>query len=157
MVLRSYRWAFAIRRTLLAASAYTPPYQFAYSYALPPDFLQVDLVDQQFPSAAPATYVDEELVDYAFEGGMLLSNVAPPLALRYVAQITDASLWDIHFAEVLACKLAVELCEEMTQSDNKRQMASAEMRQAVSAAVKANSIMRAPVRLQDNEWLLSRL
>jgi hypothetical protein len=157
VVLRSYRWAFALKRTTLAAAVNVPPFQYAYAYALPPDFLQTDLVNNQFPTVGQDAYVGEELLDYAFEGGMLLSNFPPPLPLRYVAQITDASLWDIHFAEVLACKLACELCEEITQSDAKRQLATAELRQAVNLALKANAIMRAPVRLQDNEWLLSRL
>ena len=85
-LLRSYRWAFSIKRTSLAASATTPAFGFTYQYVLPSDFLQLDQVNNEFPFVGQDSYISTELVDYAIEGGMLLANFAPPLMFRYCSQ-----------------------------------------------------------------------
>lgn len=157
LVLRTYRWGFALKRALLSASATTPAFGFAYQYVLPSDYLLVDQVGEQMPTVVSDSYVGTEIVDYAIENGRLLTDKAAPLALRYIARIVDPTVWDAHFAEVLACKLAWELCEELTQSDAKRQLAQGEFRNAVAAAIKVNAILRVPTQFADGHWVMSRL
>ena len=157
LVLRSHRWTFALKRTTLAASATAPAFGFSLQYVLPSDFLQIDQVNDQFPLVNRDAYVSSELVDYAIEGNLLLTNFPAPLSLRYIASITDPTLWDVSFAEVLACKLAVELCEELTQSNEKRQMAQQEYRMALSMALRSNAAQRIPMLPPDGEWMNSRL
>ena len=157
LVLRTFRWGFALKRALLSASATPPAFGFNYQYVLPSDYLLVDQVGEQMPTVGSDSYVGTEIVDYAIENGRLLTDMAAPLALRYVARITDPTVWDAHFAEVLACKLAWELCEELTQSDAKRQLAQGEFRNAVAAAIKVNAILRVPTQFADGNWINSRI
>jgi len=157
LVLRSYRWSFALKRVVLSASAETPAFGFGFQYVLPSDFLQIDMVADRFPSAPRQVFVGGETNEYAIEGGMLLTDLEAPLSLRYIARIKDGAQWEANFADVLACKLAWELCEELTQSDSKRQLAMQEYKAAVSMALKANSAQRIPTMQPDGEWMGSRL
>jgi hypothetical protein len=61
------------------------------------------------------------------------------------------------FAEVFACRLAVEVCERLTQSNTKRQIAWDEYQQAMRAAVRSDAIENPPEPLPDDSWILSRI
>jgi hypothetical protein len=157
LVLRSFRWQFALKRAQLAASATAPAFGFKNQFVLPSDFLQVDFVGDYGPTVNLAFYESQESVDYAIEGNMILTDFSAPLNLRYIAQISDPGQWDISFAEVMACKLAMEIAEEITQSSEKRQLAAAEYKAAVLSAMKANAVGRPPVVLPDQKWIIGRL
>lgn len=155
--LRAYRWQFALTRTSLAALTTAPAYGWTYQYALPSDCLRVDQVADQFPSAVMDNYITREVGDWALEGNVILTNMEAPLKLRYVARITDPNAWDVSFREALACKLAVEVCEALTQSDTKRRQAWQEYQTAITRAVRSNAIERPPVTYPDDAWMLSRV
>ena len=155
--LRAHRWSFALKRTSLAALSTAPSFGYQYQYQLPADFLKLDMVDDRFPQVTMDNYVNEELVDYVLEGGLLLTDIAAPLKVRYLAQVTDPNGWDPNFREALACRLAAELAEDLTQSNQKRQLAWEEYKQAISRAVRSNAIERIPVTYGDTPWILGRL
>jgi uncharacterized protein with von Willebrand factor type A (vWA) domain len=94
---------------------------------------------------------------WQIEGGKILTDLEAPLKLLYVARIEDTGAWDALFAEVFACRLAVEVCERLTQSNTKRQLAAEEYQQALRAAVRADAIENPPEPLPDDSWMLSRL
>jgi hypothetical protein len=94
-VLRAYRWRFALKRVVLAEADAVPAFGYGWSFTLPADCL----------TTAP----EEDTADWTVEGRSLLTNQTPPLRLRYIAQMPDASQWDAAFAEVLACRIALEV------------------------------------------------
>lgn len=155
--LRGHRWQFAMRRITLAALSTAPAFGYAYQYQVPPDFLRLDMVDDRFPDAVMDNYIGAETLDYALEGNLILTDIAAPLKLRYVAQITDPTAWDANFREALACRLAAELAEDLTQSNQKRQLAWQEYDRAIRQAIRSNAIEKLPVAPPDNTWVLSRL
>lgn len=59
--------------------------------------------------------------DYVFEGPYFTSAETAPISLRFVADITDVSQFDDMFCEGLAARLAMELCQPLTQSSEKFQ------------------------------------
>lgn len=155
--LRSHRWSFALKRTTLAALFDTPAFGFQYQYAMPADFLRIDMVNDEYPAALMDNYVGSEAVDWVLEGGRILTDIVAPLPLRYIAQVTDPNLWDANFREALASRIAMEICEDLTQSDTKKQSASQDYKRAIMQAIRTNSIERLPVQPPDNQWIIGRI
>ena len=155
--LRAHRWQFAMKRTSLAALVDAPAYGWDLQYQVPTDFLKLDMVNDQFPSTILENYIGEELLDYVLEGNKILTNIEAPLKLRYIAQITDPNQWDPCFREALACRIAAEIAEDLTQNASKRQLAWEEYKQAMVAAVRANAVERQPVMLGDDAWVIGRI
>lgn len=155
--LRSHRWSFAMRRTSLAADSEAPAFGFTYAYTLPADFLRLDLVNDEFPAVVMDNYIGVETNDYTIEGNKILANMAAPLKLRYIARIEDPNQMDVNFREALSCRIAAELAEDLTQSNQKRELAWNEYKQAVSRAIRTNAIEKPPMMQGDNQWIMSRL
>lgn len=155
--LRQNRWTFAIYRTTLPALADAPTFGYKYQYALPADFLRLDMINDMYPSVSLDNYISTEVADYAIENKKILTDLDAPLKIRYGANVTDPNIWDPLFIEALACRLAAEICEDLTQSTPKRQQAWTEYRQALQMAKRANAIERPPAQLPDDSWVFSRL
>lgn len=155
--LRAHRWQFAMRRTTLAALATAPAFGYTYQYQVPTDFLRLDMVDDRFPDSVLDNYIGAEELDYALEGNVILTDIAAPLKLRYIAQVTDPTAWDVNFREALACRLAAELAEDLTQSNQKRQLAWSEYDRSIKQAIRSSAIEKLPVTGPDNAWIISRL
>lgn len=155
--LRSHRWSFAMKRTSLPADTTAPAFGFTYQYTLPADFLRLDMVNDEFPAVVMDNYIGAETNDYAIEGNKILANIAAPLKVRYIARIEDPGQYDVLFREALACRIAAELCEDLTQSNQKRELAWQEYKQAVSKAIRTNAIEKPPVMPPDDQFIISRL
>lgn len=74
---------------------YAPPTPWAYQYILPSDFMRLDSVD---PSDA----------DFEIEGTRLKCD-EDSLYVSYVRKVTDVTLFDAMFADVLALKVATRI------------------------------------------------
>jgi hypothetical protein len=155
--LRAHRWQFAMKRTTLAALSTAPAFGYNYQYALPSDFLRIDMVDDRFPAAIMDNYIDAEYLEWTLEGNVILTDIAAPLKLRYIAQITDPTYWDENFREALASRLAMEIAEDLTQSESKKASAAKDYDRAIRQAIRINSIERPAVMPPDNSWVISRI
>lgn len=146
--LRAHAWNFAIKRASLAADSIAPVYGYDYAYTLPSDYLRILKNDAQ---------EDVLTQSWKIEGGKILTNDSAPLLIRYIARITDTTLYDASFINVLSCKLAMELCEELTQSNTKRQIAAAEYKDAVREARRMNAFEGFPVIQEADTWSSGRI
>lgn len=155
--LRAHRWQFAIKRTELAALSAAPTFGYQYQYAVPADFLRIDMVNDQYPSAVMDDYIGAEYLDWTLEGNVILTDIQAPLKLRYIASVQDPSIWDSSFREAVAARVAMEICEELTQSNEKKQFSQTDYRRAISQAIRTGAIEKPPVMPPDNTWILSRL
>lgn len=155
--LRSHIWSFSVKRTYLAALSTTPDWGFEYEYALPSDYLRLLQVDEFYNGPSMDDYRNGATADYVLEGRKILTNFGAPLKIRYIARQTDTTTWDATFVEAFACKLAMELAEDLTQSNQKRDLAQQEYRFALMQAVRSGAIEQPAQDLPDNSWLLSRL
>ena len=155
--LRAHRWQFAMKRTSLAALSDTPAFGYNYQYAVPADFLRIDMVDDRFPAAVMDNYIDAEYLEWTLEGNVILTDIGAPLKLRYIAQVTDPTEWDTNFREALASRIAMEVAEDLTQSDTKKQAAAKDYDRAIRQAIRINAIERPAVAPPDNTWIISRI
>ncbi len=149
-VLRAYRWRFALKRVVLAEADAVPAFGYGWSFTLPADCLAI----------AP----EEDAAGWTVEGRSLLTNEAPPLRLRYIAQMTDPSQWDPAFAEVMACRIALEVQPELAPLRAEAPL-QASYKQAVSLAIRSGAIELPMPRARtaqtlpatDDPWLTARL
>lgn len=155
--LRSYGWQFALKRVQLVASATAPDHGWTYQYPLPADFLALDMVNDQFPAVSLDDYITNDVIEYSHEANVIMTDFPSPLKVRYIARITDPNQWDPNFREVLACRIAAEVAEELTQSGPKRQQAWDEYKRALVRAITSNSFERPPVMLADDSWIMGRI
>lgn len=155
--LRIRVWRFSIDRDALAALVTTPSWGFDYEYQLPADCLRLLQVGEYYPGVSLSDYRNADESEWKVEGRKILTNQSAPLKIRYVSRVEDTGQWDAAFTEAFACRLAAEVCERLTQSNTKRQIAWDEYKQAISMAVKANAIESAPEPIPDSEWVMARL
>lgn len=143
--LRAHPWSFAIKRIELSADAVPPEFGKSNSYTLPSDCLFVRESDYNSVHK-----------DWLIEGRKILTDESAPLPLRYNKKVEDVNEMDPLFHEVLACKMALEMCEEITQSNSKKSELKDDYRLAVNAAKKANAIERISQQPPEDEWVTVR-
>lgn len=147
-LLRSHWWSFAIKRTSLAASSTAPAFGYDNAFPLPSDYLKLVPPDHR-----EGTY----MTDWKLENGEIRTNDAAPLNIRYVSRVTDPNKFDALFTEALSAKLAMEMCEELTQSNSKRQLSAQEYQEIIRDARKHNAFENPPVEAADGSWITDRL
>jgi hypothetical protein len=140
-------WTFAIRRVSIAADSVAPIFGRTLSYALPADYLRIAPDDPHYPS-----YYTDRL----FEGRKILTDEGGPLQIRYVSNGIPEEQWDPLFADALAMRIAMEVCEELTQSSTKRDAAETAYKYFVDMAKKVNSIVAGPITPEIDEIVAVR-
>lgn len=141
--LRAHPWSFAIRRVILAPDADAPLFDYAYAFSVPADCLRV-----LPPSDTSSGWV--------MENNKILTNAGDTLQLRYVTRVEDPNAFDSIFREALAARIAMELCEELTQSNAKMQMVSAMYKQTMQEARKNNAFELSSAIPPDDPWVVAR-
>lgn len=156
--LRRRRWKFSITRQNLAALS-TAPVNGIYQlqYQLPAQCLRVLDVGDYSPGGDTSDYRSRTVADYSIEGGLILTNIASPLSLRFIQQITNSGLFDSAFVEAFAARLAWETCEQITQSGEKRKLAMQEYKSAILEATQANALETPPDFKADDSWVMARI
>jgi len=145
-LLRSYPWSFAIKRASLPALAAKTLFGGLNRYPLPDDFLRLLVEDGS-----------GERKDWIIEGREIVTRDSAPLNIRYVARVTDPTLFAPDFVEAFATKLAMELTYEITQSDQKFQILQQEFLRSIVQARSAGAFELPPVDSAEDDWLLARL
>ena len=141
-LLTAYPWNFAMTRVQIAKDATAPAWGYNNRYQVPSDFL--------------ALYKIKNNQHYRIEKGYILTDEGAPLKILYIARIINSGEFDPLFVEAFASRLAYEACEEITQSNTKKQILAAETEQRIKEAYASDSIQDPPQRLQDDTWLIAR-
>jgi hypothetical protein len=127
----------------LAKLADDPAFGYDAQYQLPADCLRVvEVYDTTLP--------------WVVEGRKLLSDEGTPLSIRYVRREEDPNQWDALLVSAVAARLAVELCEELTQSNTKRQIATQEYEGLMRLARKADGQESSPMPFEEDAWINAR-
>ncbi|MEY2875307.1 MAG: hypothetical protein RLZZ373_2678 [Pseudomonadota bacterium] len=151
--LAAHPWSFGVTRVEIPASSTAPAFGWGYAYPLPSDFIKAVQVgdDWSFYDSGPDGALFEfESID---DTPAILTDQASPLQLRYVRRVTNPGLFPALFAEALACRLAANSVESLTQNLGKREQAWVEYKDAVRQARRANAIERPPQRVPDSSWV----
>jgi len=145
--LRKYLWKFALTRTTLAPDATAPAFTYGFAFPVPTDFLRL---------VKPARLgLDWHLEQH--QGRLcILTNDGDTLEVRYLARVTDPALFDSCFVEMLACKLAWNVCESLTQSNTKKAAILEEYQAHQADARRSNAFELARSPEPTDEWLDGR-
>lgn len=156
-LLRSHVWSFAVKRATLDVSETTPDWGYAYQYDLPADYLRLVQVNDTYLGPSLADFRNESTSDYMLEGNVIMTDIADTLKIRYIFQETDTTAWDSTFVEAMACRLAAELAEDLTQSNTKRDAAWKEYDMAIRTAIRSGAVEQQAQEMPDDAWMLSRI
>jgi len=89
-------------------------------FHLPGNFLKIA---PQGPKAGANPYLGAPTglayTDWNLEGNLMVSQEIQPIIFRFVADVTKVRNMDDMFCEGLACRIAAEVCEPLTQSSAK--------------------------------------
>lgn len=147
-LLQAHNWNCAIKRVHLAADATAPIFGRGNYFPLPVDFLRLLNLD---PSE------NSEEFDYQIEGRAIVSDLADPLPLRYVADISDVNQMDPLFINALCAMMALDMVTELTESNVKKSDLKDDFKSAIVEARRANAIQNRPAEPAADFWETVRL
>lgn len=78
--------------------------------------------------------------DWVIENNFLVSWDSFPIILRFVADVQNVQEFPDLFCEMLSCSIALEICEPLTQSTAKKQVAAQEYKMRRTEAISQNGI-----------------
>ena len=151
------RWRFCIKRAQLAALSAAPDFGYSYQYQLPNDYLRLIEGGDIASAVDLSDYRSQSSAAYSVEGDRVLTNYGAPLSIRYLARITDTSKFNASFVEALSARLAYECCERITQSNEKRNLAERQYKDALKEARQANALEVASESIADDAWIIARM
>lgn len=141
-LLTAHFWNFATVRAVLApAAGVTPAYEWAYAFALPPDYLAIQRV--QLYSA------------YQREGAYFLAD-EPTLPLTYTTRLTDVTRWPAYFTHAFVAHLTAAFAEQVTGQIQKAQFWLQLADKRLARAKAHDSQEGTPPILQSNDLILAR-
>jgi hypothetical protein len=145
--LRKVAWNFSITRAILAPSTTIPEFTYSLGFPLPVDCLRVLL-----PPRLGLDWKIESL------GGQtcILSNDGNTLYIRYIQDVTDPTRFDANFEDMLACKMAWNMCEVLTQSNTKKNDLQLEYKDARNEARRLNAFEKIPDAEPEAPWVAAR-
>jgi hypothetical protein len=140
-------WNFAIVRQALSANAVQPPFGIYVAYQLPTGWLRLlpPDIDQNFNDR-----------DWIIEGQNLLTAQVAPVNVRCIVDIQVVSQFHTLFVESLSSLMAFEMCEQLTQSNTKKQDCRNDYRFATNEARKVNAIQKVPEVPTEDSWITAR-
>ena len=150
-------WYFALARASLPVLSTAPAWGFDSQFQLPTGFLKLVQINDTFIAPGLVDYRSGDDSAYAIEGSNILTNFPAPLKIRYVMDVTDTSLFDPLFGEVMASKIAYEACYAITQSRDGQSAAMTDYKMAIKEAAISNAIAKPPQGMIDDAWMLGRL
>lgn len=122
-----------------------PDFGWSARFDLPSDCLRMLEIknDRQMP--------------WAVEGREVYTDDGITVPIRYVRRLTDPLRFDTGLVDVLAARLMVEMCEELTQVNSKRELAAVLYREAWGRAVMQDGQEGSVNELAEDDWVLARL
>jgi hypothetical protein len=171
-MLRENFWGFSIKRAQLAAGSIVPTFGKNNYFPLPGDFIMMAPPDQYNSYAmgglpggvSPVplqpggiAYSDWSIETYPGGGNAICTDDAAPIYIRYVSNAVVEGQFDAYFAEAFACALAVDTCEELTQSNTKMTNAQKMYDDSMKKAKQRNAFENMPVQPPLDSWITARM
>lgn len=95
--------------------------------------------------------------DWNLESGYLISAEVGPIRLRFVADVTDVRRMDAMFCEGVAARIAMAICETLTQSSAKIQLIAKVYAKWIGDAKTQNAIEQGYEDPPDDDYVTVRL
>jgi len=164
VLLQTYPWRFAMKRTTLPADATAPEWGYTKRYLLPSDCLQfrvlgdesadVETIGVQYRGSSTGHAGDAvcEVV-----GSYIHTDISAPLKVEYIRNVPNAGDFPDAFAHALAADMAMMAVEELTQSARKAQRIDRIAKDAIKDARQNDAIQRPPERRAPSRWMVARV
>ncbi len=146
-LLRSYVWSCATKRAELAADSEAPDWGRANAFQLPSDYIRL---------ADPYPEDNHNNHDWVIEGKKIYTDDSAPIYVRYVYRVTDPNEMDALFQEALSAKLAYEICEEITQSNSKKESLGGDFDKSIKEAKRVGAIEKVASQPPEDSWVTVR-
>lgn len=148
-LLRQYVWNFAKARAMVSRAG-TPEFDYEDEYQLPNDCVRILSVGGE----RETTYKRE----YDIEGRKLLLNNGgeSTLKLRYIKDVTNVTLWDALFVELMTYMLAEALAYKVTLKKGVKEQITEHIKLLLSKAISIDGQERPPRRVQRSVYLTAR-
>ena len=114
-LLEMHDWRFSVKRVMLALSAASDTWEWAYAYAVPANYLRLLKVLPQTGSAQDDTESFDQMVD-ADDGQVILTN-CEEASLIYTTRVTDTTRFSPLFVDALGWLLASYLAGPIIKGD----------------------------------------
>lgn len=142
--LEAHPWGCARKRATLSPDTAEPNDTYSYQYTLPADCLRI---------LKPT----DVYLDWQIEGGRILTNTGTTIDLPYVFRLTDPNAMPSTLREAIACRIAAENCELLTQSTTKLQAIADMRKQALAEARSTNAFQQVSADPPMDRWIYARL
>jgi hypothetical protein len=130
--------------TKKAGTPFVPDSGYEARYTLPGDCMRVlELTDS------------DSL--WIVENHELHTDDSPTVPIRFIFKQQDVTKYRPVLESVLAYRLSLELVEELTQSNKKRELAFREYESFLNRAKATDSMEQSPMPIQEDDWILARL
>lgn len=96
-------------------------------------------------------------LDWVLENNFFVTGDTGVIVFRFVADISNASEFDPMFVEGLGCRIALEICEPVTQSTTKKKDIKEDYRQVMGDARNVNGIETGPNSAFLDDYIACRL
>lgn len=153
----SYSWQFARRRASLAELTETPAFEYTHQYALPSDFLRLYQVDIYYPQYNNSLVVSSNSQAYTIENNKILTNIEAPLKIMYTADIVDTTQFSPMFCRYFSLVLAHDTCEQLTQSNTKKEAIAYEIKEVLKTAAMIDKTQLPPRQEPTGAFIDSRI
>lgn len=141
-VLEECAWSFALKRTQLNRLVLEPSWGGGHYFELPSDFVRLFEVDRD--------------ARYRIEGRYLATE-ATEIGILYVYMCEDPNVYTSAFTEALACKLAHDVCFDLTNNANRQtELLRLYKGEFLPVAKNRNSRDRTPPEVKDGLWASAR-
>lgn len=126
-------------------------------YRLPAGYLHhVEDDPKQGVSSFLGAPSNRQADDWEFEGKYILSHFISPIIIRFVADIQTVSQMDDMFCEGLGCRIGLEACEAITNSNAKQQTCNNAYKLFMGEARITNAIETGPVQPSEDLYVTVR-
>lgn len=142
-------WNFARQRRVISADATAPTFGWDYAYTLPGECIR----------ALPLTYdgtVEGSPVAHEVEASQILTNLAGPIKVRFIARVVNYDAYHPLFIDYLSARLARRMAHWLTGKTSFLQIAAGLMQQAWVEAWTVNAIEGDTPRPADDDWIDAR-
>lgn len=145
--LEKHTWSCAMARASLPVLASSPLFGKTNSFQLPSDFIRLLPPDPEY---------NYNTHDWQIEQNKIYTNDSAPLNVRYIFRLEDPNVMTPIFRELIATKMALEMCIEIAQSNVKKSELKDDYRQILREARRVNAIQRISQFPPTDEWITVR-
>jgi hypothetical protein len=147
-LLEDHPWNFAKKRTSIPASATAPEWGFTSGFPLPMDFLALVSIEDE-----PQFEIEAD----PSGSNWIVTSASAPLNILYIYDVTDTGRYPPTFVDAFASRLALDTCEDITNSNSKNEANATRHRNFLLIAKSRNGKQRQATLLRPGSFLRSRL